>query len=85
MSAYLSVALPRLRCWDDGLGGGHFRASAAGRSFHAVLRRLPGRVVYVQDVCGVRQTVGWAVCDGAEDLSTVLTDLLSWAAGRERA
>jgi hypothetical protein len=65
-------------------GGVRFSSSHQGRTVFGVCRRIPGRLVHVQDVAGERRVVGWTAIDTETDLLTKALDLTIWVSTGRR-
>jgi hypothetical protein len=78
--AEIVLEIPGLQAEPSPNGGIRFRCIGRDRSVFGVMRRIPGRLVYVRDVAGERRSVGWTAIDGERDVIQRALDLMIWVA-----
>jgi hypothetical protein len=79
---HLPIPLVRwVRARPDARPGVLFTVVQDGRAAYGRCDRLPGRLVYVRDVCGVRLSVGYSACESTADIASRLAYLMGWCAG----
>lgn len=73
----IKVTIPGLR-WAPSPAGGYVMWSAnENKSFLAVIRRVPGRLVYTRQTFGVRTATGWAAAETYEEAAGKVVELVA--------